>query len=277
MTAAVMLAVSMDRVVSTAHGTATASEDGDPTVTAGTTRPRPHVLTGEVADVLVRVHGSSVCSGTPIAGTRLVATAAHCVLDDAGDIAAVTVVRDGVEHEPRVVLVDPRYHDAPGPQLDAAVLIMAHAIPGPAATLGGAVPTQGLVTLAGFQPLDTDGTLLRGTSAHDRPIPQGVTGGVVVIESVPAGCVEPASAVEVSTSRLTVHCGLVSGASGGGLFAEREGRVVLLGIISTVGIDLSSNGVTPLSALRELLNDPGEFTRAIPDERSTPRPTVHRR
>jgi hypothetical protein len=30
---------------------------------------------------------------TPITGTRLVITAAHCVLDDAGDVMAVTVVR----------------------------------------------------------------------------------------------------------------------------------------------------------------------------------------
>ena len=55
---------------------------------------------GDVAAVIVRVDGSSVCSGTPITDTRLVITAAHCVLDNAGDVTAVTVVRDGVEHSP---------------------------------------------------------------------------------------------------------------------------------------------------------------------------------
>jgi hypothetical protein len=148
----------------------------------------PHVLDGGVADVLVRVRGSSVCSGTPIAGTRLVITAAHCVLDRAGDVTAVTVVRDGADYLPRAIVVDSRYHDDPGAGLDAAVLIMRRRIPGPAATLGEIVPALGQVTLAGFQPIDTDGALLRGTSSHDRPTPKGVTGGVVEIESRPSGC-----------------------------------------------------------------------------------------
>ena len=159
------------------------------------------MLEGDVAEVIVRVRGSSVCSGTPITGTRLVVTAAHCVLDDAGDVTAVTVVRDGVEHAPRAVLVNPRYHDTPSPHLDAAVLVMDQAIPGPAATLGDTLPTQGLVTLAGLQPIDTDGTLLRGTSYDDRPTPKGVTGGVIEIESLPSGCVDHASSIEIAADR----------------------------------------------------------------------------
>jgi hypothetical protein len=82
-----------------------------------------------------------------------------------------------VRWPPQAVLVNPRYQDAPSPRLDAAVLVMDRAIPGTATTLGGTVSAQGLVTLAGLQPIDTDGTLLRGTSAHDRPTPKGVTGG----------------------------------------------------------------------------------------------------
>jgi Trypsin-like peptidase domain len=228
---------------------------------------QPHVLDGDAAEVIVRVRGSSVCSGTPISGTRLVITAAHCVLDSAGDVTAVTVVRDGVEHAPQAVLLNPRYPDAPSAHLDAAVLVLNRAIPGPSATLGDTLPTQGLVTIAGFQPIDTDGALLRGTSYDDRPIPKGVTGGVVEIEYLPSGCVHRASSIEIAVNQLKVHCGLVRGASGGGLFVEHGGRLTLLGIISTVGVDLSFNGLTLLSAVHELLNHPGDYTHAIPEER----------
>ncbi len=237
----------------------------------------PHVLDDAVAEVLVRVRGSSVCSGTPIAGTRLVITAAHCVLDRAGDVTAVTVVRDGAEYLPRAILVDSRYHDTPGAGLDAAVLIMRRTIPGPAATLGDALPAQGLVTLAGFQRIDTDGALLRGTSSDDRPTPKGVTGGVVEIESRPSGCVFDASSIEVAVDQLKVGCGLIPGASGGGLFAENGRRIVLLGVISTVGRDLSFNGLTPLAAVHELLDNARVYTHAPAEERLlTPRAAITR-
>ena len=46
-------------------------------------------------------------------------------------------------------------------------------IPGPSATLGTAVPTTGTVTLAGFQSLDSDGTLLRGSEPARHAAAQG--------------------------------------------------------------------------------------------------------
>src|SRR5262245_37314491 len=57
----------------------------------------PHSLQGGVADVIVRIRGGAVCSGTPIAGGRLVVTAAHCVLDRDGNVARRTVIRNGRE------------------------------------------------------------------------------------------------------------------------------------------------------------------------------------
>ncbi len=228
---------------------------------------QPHVLDGDVAEVIVRVRGSSVCSGTPITGTRLVITAAHCVLDAPATSRPSPSCATVWNTRHRRSSLNPRYPDAPSAHLDAAVLVLNRAIPGPAATLGDTLPTQGLVTLAGFQPIDTDGALLRGTSYDDRPIPKGVTGGVVEIESLPSGCVHRASSIEIAVNQLKVHCGLVRGASGGGLFVEHGGRLTLLGIISTVGVDLSFNGLTPLSAVHELLNHPGDYTHAIPEER----------
>lgn len=237
-------------------------------VELGVALSRPHVLDGDVADVIVRVYGSSVCSGTPITGTRYVVTAAHCILDGAGSVTTTpTVVRDSVDYVPLAVLVNPRYDDAPDPQLDAAVLIMDRAIPGPGATLGDTLAPHDVVTLAGIQPLDTDGTLLRGTSYHDRPLPQGVTGGVVHIESVPAGCVGDASSVEMARGERNIPCGLVRGASGGGLFTERGGGPILLGVIATVTFDLSVNGLTPLTAIHALFDHPDVYTHLLAEDR----------
>jgi hypothetical protein len=53
----------------------------------------PHVLSGGVGDVIVRIRGG-VCSGTPITGTRYVVTAAHCVLTSSGEVTKRVVVRD---------------------------------------------------------------------------------------------------------------------------------------------------------------------------------------
>jgi hypothetical protein len=238
---------------------------------------KPHVLDGDVADVIVRIDGDSVCSGTPITGTRFVITAAHCVLDGAGDITAVTVTRDDVKYAPRAVLVNPGYHDAPSPFLDAAVLVMDRPIPGAAATLGETLPRQGLVTLAGFQPIDTDRTLLRGMSYDDSPTPKGVSGEVIEIESLPSGCVDHVRSIEIAVDRLEIDCGLVRGASGGGLFAVQAGRLVLLGIISTVDVDLSYNGLAPLSAVHELLHHPRQYMHASAAERpSAPPPPIAR-
>ncbi len=99
------------------------------------------------------------------------------------------------------MLVNPAYHDSPSPLLDAAVLVMDQVIPGPSATLGHEFPTEGPVTVAGFQPLDTDGSLLRGTRYDNRPLPQGANGGVVTIDSACAGCVQPASDAEITKAR----------------------------------------------------------------------------
>jgi hypothetical protein len=228
---------------------------GDPT--------RPHVLATEVADVVVRIRGGTTCTGTPITGTPLVVTAAHCVLVGDHAPARRTVLRDGVKYNAVAVLVNADYHDSPGPRLDAAVLVMDQVIPGPSATLGDMFPAQESVTLAGFQPLDTDGSLLRGTRHDDRPHPKRATGGVVKIETAAAGCVHLVSELAITSTEVTVPCGLIPGASGGGLFADNNGELILVGVISTVADDLTYNGVTPLASVHELLNNPDQYTHTM--------------
>ena len=118
-----------------------------------------------------------------------------------------------------------------------------------------------------MQPLDTDGSLLRGTRYDNRPRPKGTTGGVVEIETAAAGCVHPASDLEITTTRVEVPCGLIPGASGGGLFVEDDGELILVGVLSTVAPDLAYNGVAPLSAIHELLDNPAAYTHDDPARR----------
>jgi Trypsin len=234
----------------------------------------PHVLETLVADVIVRVWGSRACSGTPLTGrTEFVVTAAHCVLDADGAVAGYTTVqRDGVEYTPVSVLVNPEYHNSPTALLDAAVLVMGQVMPGPSATLADRFPTEGLVTVAGLQPLDTDGSLLRGTRWNNRPLPHGLPKhGIIKIVTATAGCVHLASDAEITANHVEVPCGLIPGASGGGLFVEHNDELILAGIISSVAGDLTYNGLVPLTALHQLLQHPDRYTHdltATPDTTS---------
>ena len=268
---------------STTNARSTASSEGvtlhDPQQQDSAARPR--LVDGAIADVLVRVRGGAVCSGTPITGTVYVVTAAHCVLDRRGHAAARTVVRDGGTYTASAVYVDERYFDEPTSQLDAAVLVMDEIVPGTAATIGAAVPSTGSITIAGFQPLDTDGTLLRG-NATARPAP-------------PQGRHRQSRRDRVGSDRL--HRGGRVGVGdrqqregplridpwrvGGGMFAELDGKIVLVGIISTVSADLTANGVVPLESIHELVLHPEKYrhevTAAAAPRRLSARSSCHDR
>jgi hypothetical protein len=43
------------------------------------------------------------------------------------------------------------------------------------------------------------------------------------------------------------------------MFTDVDGALVLVGIVSTVTLDLTSNGIVPLQALRELLRHPEKY------------------
>jgi trypsin len=225
---------------------------------------RPHVITTDIADVIVRIRGGAVCTGTPITGTTFVVTAAHCVVDHDGRIGSRKVVRNGIEYTPVSVLVHPQYHLSTGPELDVAVLMMKERIPGPSATVGRVLPTVGRVTLVGFQPIDTDGSLLRGTRYNNRPLPKGSIGHIVTINTAAAGCLQDASDLEIAHTQVKIACGLIPGASGGGLFVEHGSEKILIGITSTVAQDLSYNGLVPLIALHQLLDNPPAFINKMP-------------
>lgn len=223
---------------------------------------RPHVLDGDAADLVVRLVGS-VCTGTPITGTLFVVTAAHCVLTKTGEVTQRTVVRDHKRYPAVAVLVNTEYHEHPTAENDAAVLILSQEIPGPSARVGTALPDTGELTLVGFQPIDTDGSLLRGKDIYSHPVPKGTTGSTVYLPYKPAGCVTDASTFDVTTVRVMVPCGLIPGASGGGLYTKDASGFVLVGIVSSVTSDLKSNGVVPLESLLELLDNPTQYAHGF--------------
>jgi hypothetical protein len=211
---------------------------------------RPHVLDGAIADAIVRFRGGH-CTGTPISGTVYVVTAAHCVLTETGEVTRRTIIRGSSTYTAVAVLVDSDYHDHPTSRLDAAVLIMDQVIPGAAARVGTGLPHGGSVTLAGFQPVDENGMLMRDAASIDAQSTR---------VDLPAGCVDTAASLDVTDARVMVPCGLVPGSSGGGLFTETNGELVLVGIVSTVTADLTANGVVPLAALRELLDHQDRYS-----------------
>jgi hypothetical protein len=148
---------------------------------------------------------------------------------------------------------------------------MHHVVPGASVTVGAAKPATGALTIAGLQSLDSDGTLLRGKHPDDILTPKGVTGDYIKIESAPAGCTLPITSLSLRGNHVNARCGLIPGASGGGLFAEDDGTIVLVGIVSTVTFDQSVNGVVPLDSLQELLRHPQTYRQDLTATRGSQR------
>ena len=62
---------------------------------------------------------------------------------------------------------------------------------------------------------------------------------------------------------------MIPGASGGGLFIEHNGELILAGIISTVSWNLTHNELVPLTALHQLLQHPIPYTHDLTAEADT--------
>jgi len=230
---------------------------------------KPHRIDDDVSRLIVRLIGNT-CTGTPITGTVYVVTAAHCVLTESGEVTQRTIVRDHVRYPAVAVLVNTEYHDHRSAENDAAVLIMAQQIPGPSARIGISLPDSGELTLAGFQPLDSDGSLLRGKNVNDHPRPKNASGTTDLLTYEPAACVTPASALTVYDTRVMVPCGLIPGASGGGLYVHDEDGYALVGILSSVTADYKVNGIVPLASLLELLAHPELYAHGFSSHTTDP-------
>lgn len=237
-------------------------------------RERPDVTsplrraTPEEAALLLTVRGVGICSGAPVEGTRMVVTAAHCLLDPrTGDVSArhdLRVERDGIRYDIETIIIDPASTvEEVIPARDAAVLILRTAVHGPgvrlqassAASSGNAEPADDVV-LIGNQPVDTTGAFHRGQEYHDRQAVAGASPGAVYIGHVAAACT--ATDPTRRSGFLIYPCGMVPGGSGGPVVAL--GGNTLVGIISSVNRTLTWNGVTPVEEILRLIEREERFT-----------------
>ena len=220
-------------------------------VASGTTLRR---ATPAEADILVTVRGVGICSGAPVSGTRMVVTAAHCLLDTrTGTLSTrhdLRVEREGVRYDIEAVIFDPNAATRPlRPAADAAILLMRTRIPGPGVNLPRGRVDDSDAVLIGLQPVGPDGAFQRGTTYHTRRTPDGASPGALYTAHVPAAC--DAGPARVARGFATYRCGMVPGGSGGPVLAA--GTTNLVGIISSVDRELTRNGVAPTSAILELL------------------------
>ncbi len=219
----------------------------------------------EESGYLVSVRGSGFCSGAPIAGTNLVITAAHCVVEPGTDAVGarydLRVERSGVRYEVLEVYVDMSWKDGVRPQDDVAVLVMESPIPGPGLHLADSFEPDQSATLVGFQP-SGKGTWLRGSDydSHSEMMSTSYANHA----TAPAACSIPATSFRWSKNdHWWVPCGMVPGASGGPLIAAGVDGPTLVGVTSSVDFKLESNGVAPVEKVQYLLRH-RELYRKVP-------------
>ena len=88
----------------------------------------------------------------------------------------------------------------------------------------------------------------------------------MVIESRPAGSwtTRRRSTLRPASSRFAAVSSEVPQEEGCSLSAD--GRLALHGVTSTVDFDLSSNGLAPLSAVQDLLEQPSKYMHTLPEQ-----------
>lgn len=215
--------------------------------------------------LLVTVRGVGICSGAPIEHTRLVVTAAHCLLDPrTGQISTrhdLRVERDGVRYDIEAIIIDPASTvETVVPARDGAVLVLTATVTGPGVRLPREAAEPGTTThravIIGNQPVDTTGAFHRGREYHDRSTVEGASPGATYVGHVPAACDvgEPLQ----RNGFLVYPCGMVPGGSGGPV-VER-GENTLIGVVSSVNRTLTRNGIVPVDEILRLLGRADRFT-----------------
>jgi hypothetical protein len=231
---------------------------------AGDENVGPVRATAAEESLLVLVRGVGLCSGAPVLGTNLVVTAAHCLIDPVtGGVSNrldLRVERGNVRYDIEAVLIDP-VTTTPGergirPDRDGAILVMREPVPGPGVSLddrpNGPV---GSVAIVGYQPLGENGTFSRPDNYLAR---DSATNALMARAA--ATCHAPWEDVVIRKGALIVPCGMIPGGSGGPVIGYGPGGETLLGVLSSVDLDLAHNGVTPVSELRRLLADRERYT-----------------
>lgn len=229
--------------------------------------------TPDEAALLVTVRGVGFCSGAPVEGTRMVVTAAHCLLDPhTGTVSTrhdLRVERDGIRYDIETVIVDPASTVSTViPARDAAVLVLTTPVSGPGVQFprivndsAGSHLTDTSVLIIGNQPVDATGSFHRGRNYRDRAPVAGASPGAVYVGHVATTCA--ADTVGTGKHLLTYRCGMVPGGSGGPVIAR--GGNTLVGVVSSVNYNLTRNGVVPVNEILRILRHADRFTVNLRD------------
>lgn len=225
--------------------------------------------TPDEAAVLVLVRGVGLCSGAPINGTNLVATAAHCLLDPVtgkvSDRVDLRVERGDVRYDIEAVIVDTSVslRDDDGgvrPDRDGALLVMREPVPGPGVDLVDTGDRIEDVVLIGYQPVGANGTFARPATYQGR---RAADDASILLARTAAACRVRWKDVARRDQALILPCGMIPGASGGPVIGHGKDGNRLVGILSSVNHDLTRNGITPVNVLLGLLADADRYTNTV--------------
>lgn len=216
------------------------------------------------AGFLVKVQGPGTCSGSPIKGTNLVITAAHCVMEPGtgavGKRYDLRVEHNDTRFNVVEVYLDMEVSPLPHPEDDVAILVLDRQVPGAKLEVASSFDGKIDAKLIGYQPSTGWGSWLRGEdySSHRENLPTSFV-------ARPAVCKVPAGSAEwvKDPGIWSVSCGFVPGASGGPLVAVIDGKPALVGVASTVNKKLTHNGIAPLAKVLELLENGDKYRRTI--------------
>ena len=146
--------------------------------------------------------------------------------------------------------------------LDVAVLVMDDPIPGPRQRSATSSPLQGMLTVAGFQPLDTDGSLLAEpatTTVHSHRAPPAASSRSTPRPPDASSGLPGRNRRQPREATVRPHPRCVRRRR----FVDDNGELTLVGVISTVDHELTFNRLAPMSALHELLNNPDAYTHRM--------------
>ncbi len=214
----------------------------------------------EEATHLVSVRSKGRCSGVPLKGTLYVVTAAHCVLDQyTGKFTSkydIRVEYNDTRYDVSAVLVQETFAPSTGKVLsatDIAVLVLTKSIPGIGVDLGSREDILNGGTLIGYQPVAGEDTFYH-PSKHSELTEIGLLANVA-----PAACTFTGDQVKTLKNFWSIPCGMIPGGSGGPVLVLKNGKLLLVGVLSSVDGSLSSNGITPVSIAAEMLRNPDKY------------------
>lgn len=215
--------------------------------------------TSQEAIHLVRVYGQGRCSGVALKGPYVV-TAAHCVLDRyTGKFTPMYDVRveyDNVRYDIEGIFVQET--DAPSQDrfvsdTDLAILQLSEPIPNIGVELGSRKDVHLGGIVVAYQPLTKESELYRPDTY------EAITSLSLMQSRIPAACDFTGRQVTHQKKTMDIPCGMIPGGSGGPVLVAKDGRLLLVGVVSSVNKGLSFNSIAPVSLATEMLLDPERY------------------